>query len=147
MIHTGMKKVEIYHVIFFVTFFLTKNVFAKIDYFLQGEELFNKKKFSESKFKFEKDIVFNPKNEKSYLYLAKIFKKEENDRLQEKNLNTVILLNPKNEEAIFLLTLLKIKKSDYKESEELIKTFKKICKNLCEKEKELSTTLQSLQTK
>ena len=147
MIHTGMKKVEIYLVIFFVTFFLTKNVFAKIDYFLQGEELFNKKKFSESKFKFEKDIVFNPKNEKSYLYLAKIFKKEENDRLQEKNLNTVILLNPKNEEAIFLLTLLKIKKSDYKESEELIKTFKKICKNLCEKEKELSTTLQSLQTK
>ena len=147
MIHTGMKKVEIYLVIFFVTFFLTKNVFAKIDYFLQGEELFNKKKFSESKFKFEKDIVFNPKNEKSYLYLAKIVKKEENDRLQEKNLNTVILLNPKNEEAIFLLTLLKIKKSDYKESEELIKTFKKICKNLCEKEKELSTTLQSLQTK
>ena len=147
MIHTGMKKVEIYLVIFFVTFFLTKNVFAKIDYFLQGEELFNKKKFSESKFKFEKDIVFNPKNEKSYLYLAKIFKKEENDRLQEKNLNTVFLLNPKNEEAIFLLTLLKIKKSDYKVSEELIKTFKKICKNLCEKEKELSTTLQSLQTK
>ena len=142
-----MKKVEICLIIFFVTFFLTKNVFAKIDYFLQGEELFNKKKFSESKFKFEKDIVFNPKSEKSYLYLAKIFKKEENDELQEKNLNTVILLNPKNEEAIFLLTLLKIKKSDYKESEELIKTFKKICKNLCEKEKELSTTLQSLQTK
>ena len=104
-----MKKVEICLVIFFVTFFLTKNVFAKIDYFLQGEELFNKKKFSESKFKFEKDIVFNPKSEKSYLYLAKIFKKEENDELQEKNLNTVILLNPKNEEAIFLLTLLKIK--------------------------------------
>ena len=147
MIHKNIKKVEICLVIFFVTFFLTKNVFAKIDYFLQGEELFNKKKFSESKFKFEKDIVFNPKSEKSYLYLAKIFKKEENDELQEKNLNTVILLNPKNEEAIFLLTLLKIKKSDYKVSEELIKTFKKICKNLCEKEKELSTTLQSLQTK
>ena len=147
MIHKGMKKVEICLVIFFVTFFLTKNVFAKMDYFLQGEELFNKKKFSESKFKFEKDIVFNPKSEKSYLYLAKIFKKEENDELQEKNLNTVILLNPKNEEAIFLLTLLKIKKSDYKESEKLIKTFKKICKNLCEKEKELSKTLQGLQTK
>ena len=147
MIHTGMKKVEIYLVIFFVTFFLTKNVFAKIDYFLQGEELFNKKKFSESKFKFEKDIVFNPKNEKSYLYLAKIFKKEENDRLQEKNLNTVILLNPKNEEAIFLLTLLKIKKSDYKESEKLIKNFKRICKNLCEKEPGLQTKLKSLQPK
>ena len=45
MIHKGMKKVEICLVIFFVTFFLTKNVFAKIDYFLQGEELFNKKNF------------------------------------------------------------------------------------------------------
>ncbi len=142
-----MKKVEICLVIFFVIFFLTKNAFAEINYFSQGEELFNKKKFSESKFKFEKDIVFNPKSEKSYLYLAKIFKKEENDALQENNLNTVILLNPKNEEAIFLLTLLKIKKSDYKESEKLIKTFKKICKNLCEKEKELSKTLQDLQTK
>ena len=95
-----MKKIEICLVIFFVIFFLTKNVFAKIDYFLQVEELFNKKKFSESKFKFEKDIVFNPKSEKSYLYLAKIFKKEENDELQERNLNTVILLNPKNEEEI-----------------------------------------------
>jgi len=147
MTHKRAKKVEIYLVIFFTIFFLTKNVFAKIDYFLQGEELFNKKKFSESKFKFEKDIVFNPKSEKSYLYLAKIFKKEENDKLQERNLNTVILLNPKNEEAIFLLTLLKIKKSNYKESEKLIKTFKKICKNLCEKEKELSKKLQDLQTK
>ena len=96
-----MKKVEICLVIFFVTFFLTKNVFAKIDYFLQGEELFNKKKFSESKFKFEKDIVFNPKSEQSYLYLAKIFKKEENDELQEQNLNTVILLNPKMKKLFF----------------------------------------------
>ena len=29
--------------------------------------------------------------------------------MEEQNLNTVILLNPKNEEAIFLLALLKIK--------------------------------------
>ena len=34
----------------------------------------------------------------------------------EKNLNTVILLNPKNEEAIFNLALLKIRKSNYKET-------------------------------
>ena len=84
MIHKSMKKVEICLVIFFVTFFLTKNVFAKIDYFLQGEELFNKKKFSESKFKFEKDIVFNPKSEKSYLYLAKIFKKKKMTSFKKK---------------------------------------------------------------
>ena len=72
-----------------------------------------------SKFKFEQDIVFNPKNEKSYLYLAKIYKLEETMKFQEQNLNTVILLNPKNEEAIYLLALLKIKQSDYKNQKNL----------------------------
>ena len=90
--------------------------------------------------------MFNPKSEKSYLYLAKIFKKKNNDWLQEQNLNTVILLNPKNEEAIFLLTLLKIKQSDYLKSEKLIEDFKKVCKIFCEKEKELSKKLKNLQT-
>ena len=31
----------------------------------------------------------------SYLYLSKIFNKQENNDLEEKNLKTVILLNPK----------------------------------------------------
>ena len=142
-----MKKNLIINILL-VLFFINSNVFSKeSNYFIEGMKHFNKQEFDKSKIFFERDLVFNPKSEKSYLYLAKIFKKEENDELQEKNLNTVILLNPKNEEAIFLLTLLKIKKSDYKESEKLIKTFKKICKNLCEKEKELSKTLQDLQTK
>ena len=127
--------------------FVNTNAISKSNYFDQGEKLFKEEKFSESKFKFEKDIVFNPKSEKSYLYLAKIFEKKNNDRLQEQNLNTVILLNPKNEEAIFLLTLLKIKQSDYSESEKLIENFKKVCKMFCEKEKELSKKLENLQTK
>ena len=89
------------------------------------ENFYNESKFSKSRFKFEQDIVFNPKNEKSYLYLAKIFKKEKKDDQEEQNLNTVLLLNPQNEEAIYLLTLLKIKKSDYDKSSNLIKNFKK----------------------
>ena len=56
--------------------------------------------------------MFNPKSEKSYLYLAKIFEESENDYEMESNLNKVLLLNPKNEEAIYLLTMLKIKLSD-----------------------------------
>ena len=145
--HTMKKKFLIIK-IFFVYLLLTSNVTAKQSaYLTEGIKHFEKKEFEKSKFFFEKDIVFDPKSEKSYLYLAKIFKKEENDELHEQNLNTVVLLNPKNEEAIFLLTLLKIKKSDYKESEKLIKIFKKICKNLCEKEKELTKTLKDLQTK
>ena len=69
------------------------------------------KKYDDSKFFFERDLVFNPKSEKSYLYLAKIFDESENDYEMESNLNKVLLLNPKNEEAIYLLTMLKIKLS------------------------------------
>ena len=111
------------------------------------EKLFTKR----SRFSLTGDVceafVFNPKNEKSYLYLAKIFKKEKKDDQEEQNLNTVLLLNPQNEEAIYLLTLLKIKKSDYDKSSNLIKNFKKVCNVLCEKETELNQKLKSLQTK
>ena len=54
---------------------------AKNLYFDDGKKLFDKKNYKDSKFYFEKDIVFNPKNENSYLYLAKIFKEEQNDSL------------------------------------------------------------------
>jgi len=76
--------------------------------------------------------------------LAKIYKLENNDKFQEKNLNTVILLDPKNEEGLYLLTLLKLKQSDYEKSKKLIKIFIKVCKNLCEKENELSEKLKNL---
>ncbi len=125
---------------------LNMNGITKENFFSEGVKLFNEKKFIESKFKFEQDIVFNPKSENSYLYLAKIFKKRENDELQEQNLNTVILINPKNEEALYLLTLLNIKKSDYKESDKLIKKFNKVCKKICEKKSELILKLKTLET-
>ncbi len=125
---------------------LNPNGITKENFFSEGVKLFNEKKFTESKFKFEQDIVFNPKSENSYLYLAKIFKKRENDELQEQNLNTVILINPKNEEALYLLTLLNIKKSDYEESDKLIKKFNKVCKKICEKKSELILKLKTLET-
>ena len=110
-----------------ISFFicLQTTVSAKENFFTEGVKLFEQKKYLDSKFKFEQDIVFNPKSEFSYLYLAKIFKKENNDDLEEQNLNVVILLNPKNEEALYLLTLLRIKKSDYDESQQLFKKFEK----------------------
>ena len=122
------------------------NGITKENFFSEGVKLYNEKKFSESKFKFEQDIVFNPKSENSYLYLAKIFKERKNDELQEQNLNTVILINPKNEEALYLLTLLNIKKSDYEESDKLIKKFNKVCKKICEKKSELILKLKTLET-
>ena len=129
----------------FVTLFISTSIFAKNSFFLEAEKLYKEKKYSQSKFKFEKDIVFNPKNEMSYLYLAKIFNYQKDDFMEEQNLNTVILLNPKNEEALYLLALLNIKKSDYDRSEKLIKDFKQVCSTFCKKESELTKKLGNLE--
>ena len=126
----------------FLIFFTSLN--AEISNYQKGKNLFKEKKFDLAKFKFEQDIVFNPKNENSYLYLAKIYKFKKNDDLEETNLKTVILLNPKNEEAILNLTFLKIRKSNYSESKKLIKTFKKIWKNLCEQSSNLQNQLDNI---
>jgi len=128
-----------------ITLFLCTSILAKNSFFLEAEKLFKEKKYSQSKFKFEKDIVFNPKNEMSYLYLSKIFNHQKDDFMEEQNLNTVILLNPKNEEALYLLALLNIKKSDYDRSEKLIKDFKQVCSTFCKKESELIKKLGNLE--
>ena len=112
-------------------------------YFNEGKKFFNEKNFKESKFLFEKDIVFNPKSEEAYLYLAKIFKEEKNDDLEENNLKTVLLLNPKNEEAIYLLTLLNIKQSNFSKAKELIEKMNLICSKLCSSKNELEDKLNS----
>ena len=117
-------------------------LFANTDYFKEGLKFFKKKEFNKAKFKFEQDIVFNPKSEKSYLYLSKIFNNQYKRDLEEKNLNTVILLNPNNEEAIFSLAQLKLKKSDYKESKKLIDKLLIFCKDYCEKSKKLKTEIE-----
>ena len=133
--------------IIFVLFILLNlshtTVNAKNSYFEDGKKLFDNKNYKDSKFYFEKDIVFNPKSENSYLHLAKIFKEEENDSLEENNLNTVLLLNPRNEEAIYLLTLLSIKISNFSKANELIATLTAVCEKLCSSKVELQVKLDS----
>ena len=116
-------------------------------YFEQGLDLFKNKKFNEAKFKFEQDIVFNPKSEKSYLYLSKIFKNLEEKELEEKNLNTVILLNPNNEEAIYNLAKLKLDSSDYKKSMELNEKLINLCNKFCIKSKKLKIEIENISKK
>ena len=128
-----MNRTKIFFYILLLTFFYSKSLQANTDYFLEGKKLYNQKKFNESKYKFEKDIVFNPKNEKSYLYLAKIFKSEENEIEEEKNIYTTLLLEPDNEEAMYMLIDMKLEKSDIKKVEELRDKFKIICNSLCSK--------------
>ena len=129
--------------IIFFLFLVTNSVFAKTNYFNEGLVLYEKKKLDKAKFKFEQDIVFNPKSEKSYLYLSKIFNSQEKKDLEEKNLKTVILLNPKNEEATYNLALLKLKESDYEGSKGLIDKLLIFCKDYCKKSQTLKIEIEN----
>ena len=122
-------------------------IFAKSEFFQEGVNLYNKNKFKDAKFKFEQDIVFNPKSEMSYLYLSKIFRSFDDKNLEEQNLNTVILINPKNEEAIYNLAKLKLESSDYKKSKELNDKLLSLCNNFCEKSKNLKKEIENLSKK
>ena len=117
---------------------------AKKNYFDEGKILFDKKKFEKSKFLFEKDIVFNPRNANSYLYLAKISQEKENIEEEERNLNNVLLLSPQNDEALYMLALLKIQQSDYTRAKELIQKFNLVCEVFCSKESELREKFEKL---
>ena len=129
-----------------INFFSTPS-YSKSLYFEEGVEFFNKQKFDMAKLKFEQDIVFNPKNEMSYLYLSKIFKNLDKIKLQEQNLNTVVLINPKNEEAIFNLAKLKLASSDYTKSKELNDRLSLLCKNFCNNSKKLKIEIENLSKK
>ena len=140
-----MKKKFKFYLILIIGVFAFNNLLAvQSDYFSKAKLLFDNKDFEKSKFFFEKDIVFNPKSENSYLYLAKIFKKNENEEEEEVNLNNVLLLNPKNDEALYMLILIKINQSDYEGVEKLIKQFSLVCNNFCSKENEIKNKFNKL---
>ena len=124
---------------------MNSNVFSKeSSYFIEGIKHFNNQEFDKSKIFFERDLVFNPKSEKSYLFLAKIFNEKKNVEEEEINLKNVLLINPKNDEAIYMLTLIKINQSDYSEAENLINTFTLVCKSFCSKKKEIESKFKKL---
>ena len=129
--------------IIFFLILIPSNLFANTDYFNEGLIFYEKKEFDKAKFKFEQDIVFNPKSEKSYLYLSKIFNEQKKNELEEKNLNTVIMLNPKNEEATYNLAKLKLKESDFIGSKKLIYQLITFCKNYCQKSEKLKIEIEN----
>ena len=140
-----MKKNFLLIKILVIYLFLNSNGIGKdLDYFTQGMKHFKKKEFDKSKILFERDLVFNPKSEKSYLYLAKIFNEKNKNVQQEINLNNVLLLNPKNDEAIYMLTLIKIEQSNYNQAKELIATFVLVCESFCSKKNEIHEKMEKL---
>ena len=117
----------------------------KNNYFDEAKMLFEEEKYEESKFLFQRNIVYNPKNAESYLYLAKIFDFEENKVEQEKYINSTLLLEPKNEEAMYLLIDIELKRSNFSKVEELNENFEKICSNMCEKLTLIKSRLKELE--
>ena len=131
-----------------ILFYLySSNIFAKDSYFEEAVNLFEEKKYKQSKFLFQKNIVFNPKHSNSYLYLAKIFNIEENENEVLKNINTTLLLNPNNEEALYILIDIKLKRSNFAEVKDLKEKFEIACSKLCDKKISINERLKDIDTK
>ena len=121
--------------------------YAQDKYFNEGLKLFNEEKYEDAKFLFERSVVFEPKHANSYLYLAKIYKEKEDDKKEEKNLETTLLIDPANEEAILMLMEIGIKKTNYSKVKELSERFTKVCKNLCNENEKILKDLKNLEPK
>ena len=130
----------------FINFCFSTNAKDK-NFFDEAKKLYEEEKFDESKFLFQRNIVYNPKDAKSYLYLAKIYKKEEDNTEEEKNVNTTLLLDPRNEEAMYLLIDIEINRSNFSKAEELKNDFKKICSSLCGKISSIDSRLKEFEKK
>ena len=141
-----IKKIKILTITFLLFNFMSPLI-AKDNFFEKGVIKYGEEKYEESKFLFQRNIVFNPADTKSYLYLAKIFNFEENKKEEEKNIETVLLLDPENEEAIYMLMNIELTKSNYSKVKKLTKTFSKVCKNLCEKKELIIDSLKNLEPK
>ena len=123
------------------------NSFAGKDFFGEALKLYKNKKYEEAKFLFERSIVFNPKNSNSYLYLAKIYNLKEDEKNEEKNLETSLLIEPGNEEAILMRMRIALKKTNYSKVKELSKRFIKVCVKLCDKNDKILNELANLEPK
>ena len=139
--------IKLYKFALLIFIILTTNAISKENFFNEAKILFDNGKIEESKFLFQRNIVFNPKDSKSYLYLAKIYETEENEAEEEKNINTTLLLEPDNEEAMYMLIDIKLKKSDYEKVKELRTKFEMICESLCSKIKSIDERLTNIEAK
>ena len=140
-----MKK-SIFCILLFYLFFNIEGE-TKENFFEKAKSKYDEKEMEDSKFLFQRNIVFNPKDAKSYLYLAKIYNFEKNEREELKNLKTTLLLDPDNEEAMYMLIDIEIEKSNFSEVRNLTKKFNVICSTLCEKVKSINERLENIEAK
>ena len=142
-----MNKIFKLTLFFYLIINFINSSFSKENFFDEGLKLYKDKKYEDARFMFERSIVFNPKDSKSYLYLAKIYNIEEDQKKEEKNLEATLLIEPNNEEAILMTMKIALKKSNYSKVKDLSKTFTKVCKKLCEENKDILETLANIEPK
>ena len=130
-------------ILFFIL--ISFEVKASENFFDKAKDLFDEKKFEDSKFLFQRNIVFNPKDASSYLYLAKIYDNEGNKKELEKNLNTTLLLEPNNEEANYMLIDIELKRSNFSKVREMTKKFEILCTSMCNKISSINERLNNFQ--
>ena len=137
----------IFKIIFtvFIAVLFQTSTFSKESFFNDALKLYENKKYEDARFLFERNIVFNPKDANSYLYLAKIYNFEEDQRKEEYNLETTLLIEPNNEEALLMLMKIALKKSNYKKVKDLSETFIKACKKLCDEDKKIQESLKNIE--
>ena len=140
-----MKLLKKFTLVILISLINFINTNASENLFEKAKKNFEKKDYDKSKFLFQRNIVFNPKNAESYLYLAKIFKTEENQEEEEKNLDTTLLLEPNNEEAIYMLINIQLDRSNFEKANTLMKRFTSVCKKMCNKKTEISKSLQDFE--
>ena len=132
---------------FCIVFFFLTNAQSKENFFEEALKKFQSEKYDDARFLFERNIVFNPKDAKSYLYLAKIYNHEENQRKEENNLETALLIEPNNEEALLMLMKIALKKSNYSQVKDLSETFIKVCEKLCDENNQVQKSLKNIEPK
>jgi len=140
-----MNKIFKLIILIYLTFISASMAFAKENFFDEAFKMYKNKNYEDARFMLERNIVFNPKDAKSYLYLAKIYNHEENQKKEEYNLETTLLIEPNNEEAILMLMKIALKKSNYSKVKNLSETFTKVCKKLCDKNKEIQKSLKNIE--
>ena len=138
------KILKLITVIYFIL--ISSNLaFGKENFFDEALKMYQNKKYEDARFMLERNIVYNPKDAKSYLYLAKIYNHEENQKKEEYNLETTLLIEPDNEEAILMLMKIALKKSNYSQVKDLSQTFSKVCDKLCDENNEIQKSLKNIE--
>ena len=138
------KIIKIITLVFFLV--VSSNLASsKENFFDEALKMYQDKEYDDARFLLERNIVFNPKDAKSYLYLAKIYNHEENQRKEEYNLDTALLIEPNNEEVILMLMKVALKKSNYSKVKDLSQTFIKVCEKLCDENDEVQKSLKNIE--